>query len=129
MVQRTYNYEMGFEINGTPIPDPSSFSGAVSDLDTLGERDSGGTLRRNKIAEKYHTRLEWKNIQWEMMRDIGSMMGGKERDRFLFRYVDPIGGEQEVVCYCGDREWDGVLCADRDDREWIGTLRVSIIEI
>nr|DAF27259.1 MAG TPA: hypothetical protein [Caudoviricetes sp.] len=120
---------MGFEINGTPIPDPSSFSGAVSDLDTLGERDSGGTLRRNKIAEKYHTRLEWKNIQWEMMRYIGSMMGGKERDRFLFRYVDPIGGEQEVVCYCGDREWDGVLCTDRDDREWIGTLRVSIIEI
>lgn len=127
MIPRTYNYEMGFEINGTPIPDPSSFSGAVSDLDTLGERDATGTLRRNKIATKYHAKLEWQNIQWDMLRYIGNLLG--QGDRFQFRYIDPIGGQQEITAYCGDREWEAVLCASRDERDWIGTLRVSVIEI
>lgn len=127
MIQRTYNYEMGFEINEAPIPDPSSFSGAVSDLDTLGERDATGTLRRNKIATKYHSKLEWQNIQWDMLRYIGNLLG--QGDRFQFRYIDPIGGQQEITAYCGDREWEAVLCASRDERDWIGTLRVSVIEI
>lgn len=127
MDQREYRYSMGFEINGTPIPDPSGFSGAVSDLDTLGERDSAGTLRRNKVATKYHSKLEWRNIQWDVLKDIGRLLG--QGDRFQFRYIDPIGGQQEITAYCGDREWEAVFCAALDDRDWIGTLRVSVIEI
>lgn len=127
MTDRTYRYEMGFAINGKPIPDPSSFTGAVSDLDTLGERDSTGTLRRNKVATKYHTKLEWQNIEWGMLQYIGNLMN--DGDRFQFRYVDPVGGTQTITAYCGDREWDGVYCVDPNDRKWIGTLRVSVIEI
>lgn len=126
-MQRRYTYSMGFEIDGVLIPDPSSFSGAASDLDTLGERDATGTLRRNKVATKYHSKIEWKNIEWEMLRFIGQLL--RNGDRFRFRYVDPIGGYQEITAYCGDREWEAAMCNKSDEREWIGTLRVSIIEI
>lgn len=64
---RSYNYDMGFGINGNAIPDPSAFSGARSDLDTLGNRDATGTLHRNMVSAKYHTKLEWNNIDWSMM--------------------------------------------------------------
>lgn len=127
MDSRQYRFKMGFLVNETPIPDPSSFTGSVSDLDTLGERDSTGTLRRNKIATKYHSKLEWRNIGWEMLQYIGGLLG--EGDRFRFCYIDPIGGQQEITAYCGDREWEAVFCAAPDERDWVGTLRVSVIEI
>lgn len=126
-MERYYKYDMGFRVNGDPIPDPSSFSGAVSDLDTLGERDSTGALRRNKIATKYHNKLEWRNIDWEMAGEIGRMLASG--DRFNFTYIDPIAGEQEIIAYCGDREWEAALCTNPESRKWICTLKVSIIEI
>lgn len=126
-MERYYRYEMGFMINDTPIPDPSSFTGAASDLDTLGERDSYGDIRRNKIATKYHSKLEWKNIDWEMAGEIGHLLA--DGDRFNFTYIDPIDGEQEIIAYCGDREWEAVRCANSESRKWLCTLKVSIIEI
>ena len=66
-------------------------------------------------------------VQWDVLKDIGRLLG--QGDRFQFRYIDPIGGQQEITAYCGDREWEAVFCAALDDRDWIGTLRVSVIEI
>lgn len=124
---RTYSYDMGFKINGTPLPDPSVFSGAESDLDTLGKRDATGALRRNKVAMKCHTKLEWRNIEWSMVKTIGNLMN--KSDRFRFTYVDPIRGAQTITAYCGDRDWEAVFCVDASAEKWIGTLKVSVIEI
>lgn len=126
-MERRYNYDMGFAINGIGLPNPSSFTGAASDLDTLGKRSATGELRRNKVATKYHTKLEWSNIQWDMIRYIGELLG--QGDRFKFTYIDAIKGQQTIVAYCGDREWQATLCNDVESRNWIGTLKVSIIEI
>ena len=62
-----YRYNMGFSINGEPIPDPSEFSGKESDLDTMGERDATGYLHRNMVATKYPVKLSYKNIPWDML--------------------------------------------------------------
>lgn len=126
-MERYYKYEMGFMINDTPIPDPSYFTGAASDLDTLGERDSYGDIRRNKIATKYHSKLEWANIDWEMAGEISHLLA--DGDRFNFTYIDPVGGGQKIIAYCGDREWEAVLCTNSESRKWLCTLKVSIIEI
>ena len=125
--ERTYRYEMGFLVNGMPVPDPSSFTGAESDLDTLGKRDATGALRRNKVAMKCHLKLEWQNIEWKMVREIGNLMN--KSDRFLFSYVDPICGAQTITAYAGDRDWEATLCIAEDAENYIGTLKVSVIEI
>ena len=62
-----------------------------------------------------------------MLQAIGQLLG--QGDRFQFRYLDPIGGAQEITAYCGDREWEAVFCAAESNLDWIGTLRVSVIEI
>lgn len=126
-MERMYSYSMGFRVNGEPLPDPSSFTGAESDLDTLGKRDSTGELRRNKVAMKAHIKLEWQNVQWNMIELIGNLMN--KSDRFQFVYFDPIRGEQEITAYCGDREWEVTRAVDISSGEWIATLKVSIIQI
>ena len=122
-----YRYSMGFSVNGTPIPDPSSFKGAQSDLDTLGERDSNGDLRRNKVAMKCNMEIEWQNIGWSMMTIIGNLLN--KSDRFMFTYPDPIEGLQTIIAYCGDRNWEAVKCTANSNNEWVGTFKVKIIEI
>lgn len=125
-MEREYKYEMGFLINGKPIPDPSAFSGAESDLDTLGKRAADGNLRRNKVAMKAPTKLEWDNIEWDMINYIGNLMN--KSDRFLFTYPDPIRGLATMTAYCGDRNWEAVNCTDEAMSKWIGSLKVSIIQ-
>lgn len=125
---REYTYMMGFSIAGIPIPDPTTYSGAQADLDTLGERDATGRLRRNKVATKRHVELEWSNIEWAMVKKIGEAMGGR-KDRFAFRYPDPIEGARTITAYCGDRNWSVSGCWADYQREWIGTLKVKIVEI
>ena len=121
------NYKMGFSINGVPIPDPSSFKGAQSDLDTLGERDASGNIRRNKVAMKCHVNLEWNGIFWETMKEMGGLMN--KGDRFQFTYPDPIEGAQTIIAYCGDRNWEAKKCVDANIERWIGDFKVNIIEI
>lgn len=122
-IYRTYNYEMGFAINGEPIPDPAEFSGKESDLDTEGGRDATGTLHRNRVATKHPLKLGYKNITWEMMQSIMSKMLG---DKFQFTYPDPRTGVTTITAYCGDRDWDCVM-ADAQ-RGYLGNLNFSVIE-
>lgn len=126
-MDREYKYEMGFAINDVLIPDPSSFSGASSDLDTLGTRSTTGELHRNKVATKHHMKLSWNGLEWDMIRYIGDLLA--QGDRFRFTYVDALDGLQTIVAYCGDREWEALFCADTYDSKWLGTLSVSVIEI
>lgn len=124
------SHKMGFEIYdpvrvvAMNVPDPTSFSGKESDLDTMGERDATGYLHRNRVATKHPFQLEWQNITWEVIRDMCDMMSA---DKFQFTYPDPFSyGKKTIDAYAGDREFTAVWSPENGD--WIGTLKVSIIE-
>lgn len=118
-----YRYEMGFMVGDTAIPDPKGFSGAVSDLDTLGKRDATGYLHRNKVATKHPLKLKYENITWAMIRNICSLMAAP---KFQFTYPDPAVGMKTIDAYVGDREWDVVAAVP--GCEPIGNLNFSVIE-
>lgn len=117
------SYAMGFMVNGVGIPDPSVFTGAVSDLDTMGERDATGYLHRDMVATKHPLKLEYNNIPWYVMQDIGQSLAS---DKFSFTYTDPIEGERTMEAYVGDREWEVVSAIPGEVP--IGTLKFSVIE-
>ena len=115
---------MGFAVDGQSIPDPSAFSGSVSSLDTSAERDANGTLHRAMVATKHPLKIEWRNIEWEMITNILSKVGGES---FQFTYPDPSTGTQSTrKCYAGDRSWDCVWAPEGGSS--IGTLSFSVIE-
>jgi len=117
------SYSMGFKIDGSPIPDPMGFSGAVSDLDSMGERDATGLLHRDRVATKHPLKLEYKNISWDLVKCICGKMRG---DSFSFTYDDPVDGVITITAYVGDREWEDVWSPE--DGIWLAHLKFSVIE-
>ena len=132
-IVRRYNYEMGFAVNGEPIPDPSVFTGKGSALDSMGNRDATGTLHRAMVAYKHPVKLEYHNITFAMMQEIMSKMTDES---FQFTFPDPMDGLITVKAYVGDRDWDTVEARDSvgsgDDvgwkGAWLGNLSFSVIE-
>lgn len=126
-----YRYDMGFKIDNTPIPDPSVFTGAESDLDTMGERDATGYLHRNKVATKHPLKLEYHNIEWTKILEICALL---RNDKFHFTFPNPFGkpgvtdytGLDEIEAYVGDRDFEAVWCAPYS--AWLGNLKFSVIE-
>ena len=118
-------FTMGFAINGTPVPDPSVFTGAESDLDALGERDATGYLHRERITDKHPLKIEYHSIPWTLVMEICSLMNGKES--FSFTYPDPFrGGHTTMTAYAGDREFEAVWAPE--EKYWLGNLKFSVIE-
>ena len=122
---REYNYEMGFKIDGYPIPDPSEFSGIDSALDASGSRDATGTVHRDMVATKVPVKLKWDALDWDTISDIISRM----RNEYMqFTYPDPsTKALRTMTAYCGDREWD-VKLITVPARQYVGSLSFSIIE-
>ena len=119
------HYDMEFAIDGKPIPDPSVFTGAESDLDTMGERDATGYLHRNMVATKHPLKVEYNNVPWRVIIDICTLMRGK--DKFQFTFPDPFRNDKSTMtAYVGDREFECVW-AERY-HTWIGSLKFSVIE-
>ena len=118
-------YEMEFAIDGKPIPDPAVFTGAESDLDTMGERDATGYLHRNMVATKHPLKIEYHNIPWALVIQICTLMRGKSQ--FQFTFPDPFrNNKSTITAYVGDREFECVW-AERY-HAWLGNLKFSIIE-
>lgn len=118
------SYSMGFAVGGTPIPNPMTYSGKQSDLDTMGERDATGYLHRNKVATKYPLKLSYKNIPWDVLMSICSLM---QSDKFQFTYPSPYTGSlQTMDAYVGDRDFEAVWSPDSG--LWLANLEFSIIE-
>lgn len=118
------SYSMGFCVNGTPIPNPSSYTGKQSDLDTMGERDATGYLHRNMVATKYPLKLAYKNIPWEMLMDICKLM---QSDKFMFTYPSPYTGDMQTMeAYVGDRDFETVWAPEAG--MWLANLNFSVIE-
>ena len=117
------SYSMGFKIDNSPIPNPMGFSGAVSDLDSMGERDATGLLHRDRVATKHPLKMEYKNITWDLVTSICSKM---RNDSFQFTYPDPVDGLITITAYVGDREWEDVWSPE--DEVWLAHLKFSVIE-
>lgn len=118
------SYSMGFKVGNTAIPDPMVFTGAESDLDTMGERDATGYLHRNKVATKHPLKLEYHNIPWATIMTIGGLL---KNDKFQFTFPSPFTGTlQTIDAYVGDRDFDAVWAPE--GKIWLGNLKFSIIE-
>ena len=117
-------YDMGFSIDGIPIPNPAVFTGAESDLDTMGERDATGYLHRNRVATKHPLKIEYHNISWNLIMDICPLL---RKDKFTFTFPSPFrGGFQTIDAYVGDREFECVW--KPFGHVGIGNLSFSVIE-
>ena len=115
------NYSMGFKINGTAIPNPSSFSGKQSDLDTMGERDANGYLHRNKVATKHPLNLEYKNITWDTIQTIGSLL---VNDKFTFSRNNSAAHKLNTTTELPITEVYRKVCETRNE---IGKIRIPPI--
>ena len=139
-----YRYVMGFKIDNVAIPDPSSFTGKQSDLDTLGKRNALGNLKRNLVATKHPIKLEYSAIEWEMIQKILGLMTEVDsngdpisKSEFSFTYPDPSTGTLKTrKCYVGDRDWgcdryyETIVVDDvKHSNTYIGNLKFSVIEI
>lgn len=115
---------MGFAINGTPIPDPAAYSGAISALDASGSRDMTGTLHRDMVATKVPTHLAWEALDWDTIQTILALV---KEESFTFTFPNPAEGSlSTVTAYAGDREWDVHYITVRG--EYVGYLKFSVIE-
>ena len=121
---RKYHYNLGFAVKGTPLPDPTAFSGETSDLDISAERDTTGLLHREWVAQKIPTSLEWKNIGWDMCQQILQLVNSPS---FQFTFPDPNTGLLRTgTYYAGNRKWTAVWLPTGG--EWIATLSFSLVE-
>ena len=117
-------YNLGFKVGNTAIPDPSVFTGAESDLDTMGERDATGYLHRNKVATKHPLKLEYHNIPWSTIMTLGALLNSA---KFTFKYPSPFTGAVATMdAYVGDREFEAVWLPQ--GQVWVGNLKFSVIE-
>lgn len=117
-------YTMGFKVGNTPIPDPMVFTGAESDLDTMGERDATGYLHRNRVATKHPLKIEYHNIPWSLIMTIGGLLNSA---KFSFTYPSPFTGAVSTIdAYVGDRDFETVWSPVNG--LWLGNLKFSIIE-
>lgn len=128
-IRHPYSTDMGLKVDGKALPDPSSFEGADSALDTSGERDMNGLLHRNMVATKHPLKLEWETVDWGMMNYILPKVRGES---FSFTYPDPCSGEMKTIkAYAGDRAW-GVkrILVDEEtgEKTYVGKLSFSVIE-
>lgn len=128
------DYKLGFAVNGTPIPDPTSWTGQVSDLDIFGERDQTGLLHRKRVATKEPMKLNYTNITWDEAHTIISLTSA-ESFRFTFMSLE-TNTLQTITAYRGaDVQYTVNQCfnGDFDNDEGAGTnclvtIDFSIIE-
>jgi len=99
---RKYKYSMGIKVNGTSIPDPTSWTYQVSDLDTEGGRDATGLLHRAYVATKVNYDFVWNALDWEMLQRIVAAI---QTPSFTLLAPDPrtFNTMYTGTYYCGDR--------------------------
>lgn len=121
---REYRYDMGFAVNGKPLPDTASFGATENALDTSAERDATGYLHRAMVATKHTYKMGWRNIDDSMAKYILSLIGGES---FTFTCKDPFTGRvHSRKCYAGDRSYDCVWFPG--GKEALADLSFNVIE-
>lgn len=126
----TLNKLMGFAINGTAIPDPSSYGYASQSLDVSAERDTSGLLHRKMVETKYNVSLSWNGMDYPTATSILRAIAGES---FTLTFPCPEipytsnNGLYTGKYYCGDRKVDLVKAQGTKDL-WIVSMSFDCIE-
>lgn len=101
-MNRTYNHKLGIMVGNVSIPDPSTWSYQVGDLDTAGSRDATGLLHRSYVATKINYEFSWNALEWEMLQQIVSAVNSP---KFRLTAPDPRTFNTSYTgwYYVGDR--------------------------
>ena len=128
----TYKYptKISMVANGFVLPDPSSWTYQVGDLDTSGSRDSTGTLHRAYVATKINYELSWNALEWEVLSDILNAVNASPK--FRFSGPDPRNFKMryEGYYYVGDRTGEVKFFRMEDEKKETAmfSLKMKFIE-
>lgn len=124
-----YSTLMGFKLNGTAIPDPSSYDYSSQSLDTSAERDLTGLLHRNMVTTKYNVSVKWDALDYYTAKSIVRMVHAPSFTlRFPCPELDADDGHYTGTYYCGDRKLGFIKATDTDDDKWIVSMSFDMIE-
>lgn len=126
-----YSKRMGIVItanDGTfALPDPSSWTYQVGDLDTSGSRDATGLLHRAYVATKINYEFSWNAIEWLQLQKI---LEAVSSPKFTLTAPDPrtFNSTYTGQYYVGDRTGKNYyFMPDRDDKA-VFDLKLKFIE-
>ena len=124
---RSYNYDMGFRVDSTNLPDPSKFGYQVGDLDTSGARDANGLLHRAYVTTKINYELSWNSLDWEMLQII---LAAVNTPKFRLTAIDPrtFNDKYSGDYYVGDRTGDALYYLEEKDDIAQYSLKLKFIE-
>lgn len=115
-------------INGTPLPNPSSYSVTRRDGDSENTtRDEAWILRRDRVrAGMYQIEATWQG----KLADINAIASALSPDEFSVTFLDPTtGGVGTATMYAGDRKANLKSYTDETKpNNSIWELSVSLIE-
>lgn len=122
-----YNTRMGIEVDGHSIPDVSSWSYQVGDLDTSGSRDATGLLHRAKVATKINYEFEWNALEWEMLTRILNLV---HEEKFVLTAPDPRNFTEMYTgdYYVGDRTGEAHYYWEDSEEKAVFSLKLKFIE-
>ena len=124
---RQYNEIMGFKVNSTNLPDPSSYTYQVGDLDASGNRDATGLLHREYVATKINFELSWNSLEWEKLQVI---LAAINTPKFQLTAPDPRTFQNTYTgnYYVGDRTGDMKYYREDTDDVAQFSLKLKFIE-
>lgn len=124
---RSYNTDMGIQVNGKTLPDPSKWSYQVGDLDTSGARDANGLLHRSYVTTKINYEFSWNGLEWKM---LDTIIKAVNTPKFTLKAPDPRSFDRTYSgdYYVGDRTGEcNYYLKDRDDKAMF-SLKLKFIE-
>jgi hypothetical protein len=112
------------QINGVDMPTPSTFSIALSDLDSDStKRNEQGILQRDRIRQGiYKLSCNWNALS---QADASLLLHAVSSASFSVTYPDPLSGTNTITAYVGDRTPDMVSYQNGQPR-W--TISFDLIE-
>jgi hypothetical protein len=117
--------QFGLRIGNDYIPDPSSFEYTVSDLDLSAERDSNGTLHRDRVATKHNCKISYDALTYPIVKEILGLIADAE---FSFSFIRPDTLQEYTgTYYVGDRTMK-VINAWDEPCNWLCDLSFDLIE-
>lgn len=123
----SYNHAMKLTVNDVDLPDPSSWTYQVGDLDTSGSRDATGYLHRAYVATKINYEFTWNALEWEQLEII---LNAVNRPQFTFTGPDPrtFNSTYTGQYYVGDRTGDAKYFRPDKSEIAVYSLKLKFIE-
>lgn len=111
------------KINGTELPDPSTYNPSIQDISNA-QRNANGEMILERIATKRKIGLGWSFLSSVELSSLLNLVSGTF---FSVEYIDPQdGGLKSGTFYSGDRSTSGVMF--RNNIMYYKDVKFDIIE-